>query len=71
MKNAKDLKWLVILHSFSLERPSVVTLPGPIPFRGEHLLLAAIKDEKRKRFKMVGHSTFFSSIRDLIWRGHL
>ena len=26
MKNAEDLKWLVILHSFNLERPSVVTI---------------------------------------------
>ena len=59
MKNAEDLKWLVILHSFNLERPSVVTMPRPILLNGEIPFLAAIKDEKRRRFEMVGYSAFF------------
>ena len=46
MKNAEGLKWLVILHSFNLERPSVVTMPRPILLNGEIPFLAAIKDEK-------------------------
>ena len=60
MKNAEGLKWLVILHSLiNLERPSVVTMPRPILLNGEIPLLAAIKDEKRRRFEMVGYSAFF------------
>ena len=59
MKNAEGLKWLVILHSFNLERPSVVTMPRPILLNGEIPFLAAIKDEKRRRFEMVGYSAFF------------